>query len=114
MNIFKVNRSFLTTMNVLNDYYPLVHGPNPITEDLSDSEISENEQHIAKLQHINENRMNKKRKKEYSFDDWCMIYSDDLWYLWGVILEFKRSSFLLDKMDFSSFCEMCYDNSGKK
>ena len=98
-------------MDILNDYYPL-NGPNPITEDLSDSELSENHEHILKLENINNNRL-RKRKKEYSFDDWCMIYSDDLWYVWGIISEFKKTTFLLDKMGFSEFCDMCYQNSSK-
>jgi len=99
-------------MDILNDYYPL-NGNNPKNDDLSDSEISENNEHILRLQTLNENRLNKKRRKEYSIDEWCSIHSDDLWYMWGIISEFKKTSYILDKMDYTSFCDMCYQNSSK-
>ena len=43
-------------MDILNDYYPL-NGNNPKNNDLSDSEISENNEHIARLQSLNENEL---------------------------------------------------------
>jgi hypothetical protein len=95
-------------MDILNDY---IH-KHPHNDDLSDSEISENEEHVKKLVKINENRPRHKRK-HYSFDDWCTIYSDDLWYLWGIIAEFKKGSGVLDNLDYPGFCDMCYQNSSK-
>ena len=100
-------------MDILNDYYPL-NGPNPAKDDMSDSEISENEQHVTKLRNLNDDRYCHKRKKEYCFDDWCTIYSDDLWYLWGIISEFRKITYVLDKLDYPEFCDMCYQNSTKK
>jgi hypothetical protein len=70
-------------MDVLNDYYPL-HPPNP-DHSLSDSEISENNEHISKLDNIN---LNRKRKKHITFDDFCIKYSDDLWYIWCIIKDY--------------------------
>lgn len=96
-------------MDILNDYIS-VYPSNPLTSDLSESEISENEDHIKTLKILN---INKKRKKEFTFDDWCMIYSDDLWYLWCIIDGYKQGSNLLDRLEFHSFCSMCYDNSSK-
>ena len=46
------------------------------------------------------------------FDDWNMLYNDDLWYLWCLIVPFKENG-VLDRMDYSSFCSMCYENSSK-
>ena len=94
-------------MDLLNDYTP-VYSQNPANIDLSDSEISENERYADKLVSLNQNR---KRKKEYTFDDWCMINSSDLWNVWCIIEEFKKGSIVLDNMDYSSFCDMCYQNS---
>lgn len=97
-------------MDTLNDY---IHtSKNPITSDLSDSEKSDVEEYVSQLKNINENRPRHKRKY-YSFDDWCLVYSDDLWYLWGIISEFKRGSGVLDTMDFPKFCDMCYKNSSR-
>jgi hypothetical protein len=95
-------------MDVLNDLlspYP----PNPLTIDLSDSELSENEEHIKKIKSINKSV---KRKKEFSFDDWCMIYSDELWNLWCTIQHYRENG-VLDRLNFADFCAMCYDNSTK-
>ena len=96
-------------MDILNDYYS-TNGQNPATDNLSDSEISENNEYISKLKNINENR---RKRRYYSFDDWCMLYSDDLWYLWGIISEFKKSTNVLDTLDYPKFCDMCYQNSTK-
>jgi hypothetical protein len=96
-------------MDILND---LLHSnpPNPLNEYLSDSEISENEEYIGKLKKINER---KKRKHYFTFDDWSMLYSDDLWNLWCIIEQFRQSVNILDNMDFPTFCSMCYENSSR-
>jgi hypothetical protein len=96
-------------MDILNDQlhsYP----PNPAREYTSDSEESDNNRYVETLQKINNS---KKRKNEYTFDDWCMVYSDELWHLWCIISEFKKGSNLLDKMNYPGFCDMCYQNSTK-
>ena len=94
-------------MDILNDYYPL-YPENP--DKASDSEISENNEYISKLYSINNS---KKRKKNLKFDDFCLKYSDDLWYLWCIISEFTNNGNILANMEYSSFCSMCYENSVK-
>lgn len=92
-------------MDTLNDYYPL-YPDNPAHEGLSESELEENHNYIEKI---------KDRKKPIHFDDFCMLHSDDLWYLWCIINEFTQTnvSTLLNKMDYPSFCDMCYKNSSR-
>jgi hypothetical protein len=94
-------------MDILNDR--ITNGANPINSDLSDSEISENQEYASKLQNLNNNR---RKRKGYTFDDWCIVYSDDLWYLWGIISEY-RNTHILNNLDFPGFCDMCYQNSTK-
>ena len=92
-------------MDILNEQlsaYPV----NPDNGD-TDSEISENEQYIKHLRILNETR---KRKKQFSFDDWNMIYSSELWHLWCIIIPFQENG-ILDRMEFHQFCSMCYENS---
>ena len=98
-------------MDTLNDYYPL-YPRNPGTSDLSDSEISENNEYISALDSINAGR---KRKKEFTYDDFCLIHNDNLWYLWCIINEFTETNkcVLLNKMLYPNFCVMCYENSTK-
>jgi len=96
-------------MDILNDYYPMCPA-NPDTYELSESEISENNEHINRLDTLNGSR---KRKKNLVFDDFCLKYSDDLWYLWCTIKEFTNSGSILARMDYPLFCSMCYDNSNK-
>jgi hypothetical protein len=98
-------------MDVLNDYYPL-YPENPDTAGLSESELSENQEHIETLERLNGGR---KRKKPLHFDDFCLVHSDTLWYLWCMINEFTQThcSPLLNRMDYPKFCSVCYDNSTK-
>ena len=90
-------------MDILNDYYPL-YPPNP--QDDSD----EDNEHIKKLDSINSRR---KRKKIITIDDFCLKYNDDMWYIWCIIKDYSLNSNLLDRLDFSSFCDICYQNSTK-
>ena len=83
-------------MDILNDYYPL-YPENP--EKASDSEISENNEYIAKLDSINNSR---KRKKNLNVDDFCLKYSDDLWYLWCIISDYTKNGNILANMEYSS------------
>lgn len=94
-------------MDVLNDQ--IRYKENPIYADLSDSDLSETLEYTSKLRTIN---AGKRKKRGYSFDDWCLVYADDLWYLWGIISEY-RSTGVLNCLDFAGFCDMCYQNSTK-
>jgi len=94
-------------MDILNEYYPL-YPENPDTADLTDSEQSEREDLI--------NAVNpRKNKKKHTFDIWSVIYTDQLWHLWCMILEYNDSGGFpfLDKMDYGTFCSLVYDNSSK-
>jgi exosome complex RNA-binding protein Rrp42 (RNase PH superfamily) len=92
-------------MDILNEYYPL-YGTNP--DALSESEQSENNEYIEKLDSINKS---KKRKKILTMDDFCLKYGDDMWYIWCIVHDYSHDSNLLDKLDYTTFCEMCYNNS---
>ena len=93
-------------MDTLNDHYPL-YPPNP---DLpSDSEESTADaEHIRKLDTINAGR---KRKKIFSFDDFCLKYNDDMWYIWNIVQDYSQTSGILDHLTFAKFCAVCYENS---
>ena len=92
-------------MDILNDYYPLrPQNPNAA----SDSE--EDNEHIRKLDSINAGR---KRKKIMTIDDFCLKYGDEMWYIWCIIKDYSIDSNLLDRLDYSSFCDLCYQNSTK-
>ena len=94
-------------MDIFNEYCPL-HPANPNDE----SDYSEDYDHLEILDGINDR---KKKKKCLSCDDFCLKYSDDLWYLWCNIMDYRDSSYsvLFDRMDYSGFCCMCYENSSK-
>jgi len=94
-------------MDILNEQL-LAYPVNPDNCD-TDSEISENEKYIKHLKNLNETR---KRKKQFSFDDWNMIYSSELWHLWCIITPFQENG-ILDRMEYHQFCSMCYENSTK-
>jgi len=98
-------------MDLLNDYHP-IYQPNPDKENLSDSEISENEQYINTLLRINGS---KKNKKGMTFDDWCLVYSDQLWHTWCVMSDLRDSGNynVFDTLTYASFCSMAYENSSK-
>ena len=89
-------------MDIFNDLYPL-YPENPETTNLSETEEQERSSLV---------NLGKKRKRLY-FDDYCAVYSDDLWHLWCIIEDFKKGSDLLDCLDFSAFCSVCYENSSK-
>jgi hypothetical protein len=95
-------------MDILNEQL-FAYPPNPNNCD-SESEISENEEHINYLKKMNEKR---KRKKDFTFDDWNLAYCDELWHLWCIITPFQEIG-ILDRMEFHQFCSMCYENSTKK
>ena len=93
-------------MDILNDYYPL-YPPNP--DALSDSDESAvNTEHIKKLDTINTGR---KRKKIFTFDDFCLKYNDDMWYIWNIVRDYSQTSGILGHLTFAKFCSVCYENS---
>lgn len=90
-------------MDILNDYYPL--RPQNQQED-----SEEDFEYIKKLDSINDGR---KRKKIMTSDDFCLKYGDEIWYIWCIIKDYSINSNLLDRLEYSSFCELCYQNSTK-
>jgi hypothetical protein len=91
-------------MDIFNDLYPVCL-ENPYTSNLSDQEEQEHKEFVA---------LGKKRKKELSFDDYCTVYSDELWNLWCLVEDFRNNNKpILNTMDFPTFCSMCYENSLK-
>jgi len=93
-------------MDILNDY--ILHPENPDTS--TDSEASENERYISRLDSINNGR---KRKKNLTCDDFCMKHSSNLWNIWCIIHEYSITSGIFDQLDYASFCILCYENSTK-
>jgi hypothetical protein len=89
-------------MDIFNDYYPL-YPNNPDKENLSDSELSEIEEY--------KNTLFTRRK--LSFDEWILLYSDDLWHTWSMIKDFNNFNILpfFNKLDYGSFCHIVYQNS---
>ena len=52
----------------------------------------------------------------HTFDDWCCLYSDDLWYLWCRIQEITNvysKMPIMDTMTYPEFCSVCYEHSSK-
>ena len=95
-------------MDIFNEIYPL-YPPNPEKEELSESEISENNEYISRLDTLNNS---KKKRNKLNFDDFCLKYSDNLWYLWCILQDYRENN-VLQNMSFSHFCSMAYDNSVK-
>lgn len=94
-------------MDILNDHYPL-YPQNPNV--LSESEESDNNEYINRLDSIN-NR--KKRRKTINIDDYFLKYNDDIWYIWCIINDYSVGSGILDQLSYASFCDICYQNSSK-
>jgi hypothetical protein len=92
-------------MDILNDYYP-IYSENQETSSLSESDVEETKKHIDLYNRIS-------KKKRLSFDDFCTMYSDDIWYIWCIIKDYSQTSGIFDKLDYPKLCEMCYENSTK-
>ena len=92
-------------MEILNDYYPLVSDNVERETSISDEDY----EYINQLDNINSRS---RRKKILSSDDFNMKYADDIWYIWNIIRDYSDGQFL-DRMDYDSFCSMCYDHSTK-
>ena len=90
-------------MDYFNDLNP-IYPPNPDTVGLSDSDVSERNDIIEKI-------YLRKRKRRVNFDDFCTLYSDELWHLWCVIQENSIYSGLLNKLSYPTFCSTCYENT---
>ena len=98
-------------MDTLNSYYPL-YPPNPDKENLSESEIGENDEYINGIVDAN---LRRSRISDLQYDDWVLYHSDDLWYFWCICKEYTEGNLLpfLNKLSYYSFCRVCYDNSTK-
>jgi len=92
-------------MDLLNDYHP-IYPENPETGSLSESDIEENKKHIELYDRV-------RRRKKTSLNDFCVKYSDDMWYIWCIIKDYSETSGILDKLDYPKFCALCYENSTK-
>jgi len=93
-------------MDTLNDYLQFPENPDLTSE----SEAEENHKHVEKLTSIN---INRKRKKNLTFDDFCTKHSDNMWYIWCIINDYSRNTGIFDQLDYASFCALCYENSTK-
>jgi hypothetical protein len=90
-------------MDIFNDLYPICP-ENPETLNLSDQEEQERQQFV---------NLGKKRKR-LTFDDYCTVYSDELWHLWCLIDDFKKDNKpILNCLDFPTFCSVCYENTNR-
>ena len=96
-----------------DDYSNLVN--NPVVSDsdstTEDSELVNNNN--SNLLVIQRKRINKRKNKLDDMGEWITQYDDDVWYLWGLIQDYIKNTNLaiLDKMDYSKFAMMCYDNT---
>ena len=90
-------------MDILNDYC-IVNEPNPDHLGLNETQINEQRDYSYNL---------RKRKRNLNYEDFCLVHSDDLWFLWNTIKQFSVSSysFLLNELDYTTFCEVCYNNT---
>ncbi len=88
-------------MDIFEDLYPIAghHAGDDIHS--TESDQSDNEYRDRAL----------KRKKNLPFDDWCAVYSDDTWYLWNILKDYSDRSRFLKRLDYATFCSMCYDVS---
>jgi hypothetical protein len=91
-------------MDILNEYYPLIY-ENPDRESISDEDY----EYFERMDGLNRRS---KRKKILSSDDFNVKYADDIWYIWNIIRDYSDGQFL-DRMDYASFCSICYDHSTK-
>ena len=62
---------------------------------------------------VNKNNKIPKNKKLEQFERWTLEFSDDLWYMWSMINEFRDVNVLpiFCKIDYASFCNLVYENS---
>jgi hypothetical protein len=90
-------------MDYFNDLYP-IYPPNPDKNALSDSDASERNEK-------NEILTRSRKRKKISFDDFCAVHSNDLWYLWCMIEEYNIYTRLLNRMNYADFCVVCYENT---
>ena len=96
-------------MDKHDEYYSFWSQPPIQTEEESLDSNSDYE-YIQTLDSIN-NR--KKRKRIMTMDDYCLKYGDDIWYLWCIIKDYSETSGVCEKLDYSTFCQVCYENSEK-
>lgn len=100
-------------MDLLNDQYPLFN-----EDTLDDNNSDESSDYLEKKNIATEIQklIKSKSNKFLKFDEWNIIYSDELWYLWCTVQEtisINNSPFL-DRIEYTAFCNWIYKNSSKK
>jgi len=98
-------------MDLLNDHYPLYNDPDTDYSESDNEYYNQQKQTALEIQNLI-----KPHKKLLLVDEWNIIHSDELWYLWCNIQETIsiNNSPLLDRVNYASFCEWVYRNSSKR
>ena len=95
----------LLQMDLLNDYHP-IYQENPENNSQSESEVEETKKHVELYERV-------RKRRKIPFDDFCTIYSDEMWYIWCIIKDYGEASGIFDKLSYPKLCELCYENSTK-
>ena len=82
----------------------------PIQAEEESVDSNSDYEYIKELDSINSR---KKRKRIMTMDDYCLKYGDDIWYLWNIIKDYSETSGVCEKLDYPTFCQVCYENSEK-
>lgn len=65
--------------------------------------------------HVQENSDDEIYDEPMKFQDWLGYYGDDLHNMWWELHNYLSSTgagiYMLNRCDFSTFCEFCYNNS---
>jgi hypothetical protein len=71
---------------------------------LSESDLSEREEYINNLTNL---------RRRLTFDEWSLVYSEDLWYMWCMLKEYTTYNTIpvFENMDYGSFCHIAYEKS---
>jgi hypothetical protein len=71
---------------------------------LSESDLSEREEYINNLTNL---------RRRLTFDEWSLVYSEDLWYMWCMLKEYTTYNTIpvFGNMDYGSFCHIAYEKS---
>ena len=74
--------------------------------ELSDSESTVSDENNIIIRH-------KRSSHHHGIDHWQCIYDDELWYMYSMLKDYIKFANLsiLDKLSYSTFVFMCYENS---
>ena len=52
-------------------------------------------------------------RRRLTFDEWSLVYSEDLWYMWCMLKEYTTYNTIpvFGNMDYGSFCHIAYEKS---